>query len=255
MGKPGREEKRLRKDRRQGSGSDLFAAYLARRPERDPRVLLPRSVLPVVRGAFLFHGVVANGWSLGWLAAFLIAEFFLVVRLAVLGDRFSTGPRLDPELHRRTSLPFQLAWLVVSIAAALFTGQALDRSSRGAWFGFEGGGLWSAPSFGIVAYLALLVVDFLIEGFAARRERRMFVPAGLLQASFFFVALLLLVSAGIFLAGLADGLFGEQGGRAVFALALVLARAGSELAVLWFPLWGHRLVDGGRRSRADVRSG
>ena len=53
-------------------GADLLDAYLARQPERDPRILLTRSVLPAARGAFLFHGVVVGGWSLAWLVAFLL---------------------------------------------------------------------------------------------------------------------------------------------------------------------------------------
>jgi hypothetical protein len=250
---PDGKEKRARGAK---DGADLFDAYLARQPERDPRILLTRSVLPVARGAFLFHGVVLGGWSLAWLVAFLLAEFFLVVRLAVLGDRFSTGPQADPELHRKTSLPFQLAWLVVSIAAVLFAGQALDRSTRGAWFGVaDGGGLWSMPSLGIVAYLGLLVADFLIEGIAARRERRTFVPAGVISAAIFFAALLLLSFASIFLAGLADGIFGDGGARAVFALQLVLARAGGELATLWLPLWYSKAkaASARRRERRPAR--
>ena len=243
---PEGKEKRARGTK---GGADLFDAYLSRRPERDPRILLTRSVLPVARGAFLFHGVVIGGWSLAWLVAFLLAEFFLVVRLAVIGDRFSTGPQADPELHRKTSLPFQLAWLVVSIAAVLFTGQALDRSTRGAWFGVADGGLWTLPSLGIVAYLVLLVADFLIEGIAARRERRTFVPAGVISATIFFVALLLLSFVSIFLAGLADGVFGDGGARAVFALQLVLARAGGELATLWLPLWYPRMEAASARRR------
>jgi hypothetical protein len=243
----------LLKERRRGGeeGGDLFAAYLARQPERDPRVLLPRSVLPVARGAVLMHGVVAQGWSLGWLAAFLFAEFFLVVRLAVLGDRFSTGPQADPEHHRRTSLAGGLAWLGVAVATTLFAGQALDRSTRGSWFGFEGSsGLWAWPGWGIVAYLALLVLDFVAEALAARRERRMFVPAGVLQATLFFVAALLLSFVAIFISGIAQGLFGERGVRGLFAAVLVLARAGGDLAVLWLPHWEPRLRAGAGRRNA-----
>jgi hypothetical protein len=243
--------KKAEKTRDSGGGADLFRAYLARNPERDPRILLPRSALPLARGAFLFKGVVVDGWSLGWLIAFLFAEFVLVVRLAVLGDRFSTGPKADPEIHRRTSLTYQLAWLVVSIAGALFAGQALDRSTRGAWFGLsEAGGLWELPSWGVVAYVVLLIADFVIEGVAARRERRMFVPAGVLQAALFLVGVILTSFVAIFLAGIADEIFGESGGRAVFALALILSRAGSELAVLWLPIWFPWAEARGKRRKA-----
>ena len=43
---------------------------------------------------------------------------------------------------------------------------------------------------------------------------------------------------GVILAGFAGEWFGDAGVRAVAAVVLVLARAGSDLAVLWFPLWG-----------------
>ena len=169
----------------------------------------------------------------------------------MIGDRFSTGPQVDPELHRRSSLPSQLAWLVVSVASVLFTGQALDRSTQGAWFGVaDGGGLWTLPSWGIVAYLVLLIADFLIEGIAARRERRTFVPSGVISATIFFVVLLMLSFVSIFLAGLADGIFGSSGARAVFALQIVLARAGGELATLWLPLWYPRFEAASARRAA-----
>ena len=43
---------------------------------------------------------------------------------------------------------------------------------------------------------------------------------------------------GVILAGFAGEWFGDAGVRAVAAVVLVLARPGSDLAVLWFPLWG-----------------
>ena len=233
---PERSRKRSRKKSRP---ADLYEAYLASRPEADPRRLLPRSALPLARGAFLLHGVVVEQWSAGWLAGFLLAEFFLIVRLAVLGDRWSGGPKLDPALHRRTSMPAQLAWLILSMAAIAFTGQGLDRSTRGAWFGFGGSeALWVWPGWGIVAYLVLLLGEFLLDLLAARREHRAFASASVLQATFFLVAVLLLAFAGVFVIAFASEWFGDGGARAVAALLLVLARTGSDLAVLWFPVWG-----------------
>ncbi len=91
---------------------DLFSEYLKRRPERNPAVLLPRSALALARGGFLLHGVLARGWPLGWLAGFLFAEFFLVVRLTVLGDRWAGGPSLDPKRGKKTLLN-DLAWALV----------------------------------------------------------------------------------------------------------------------------------------------
>lgn len=218
---------------------DLFDAYLASRPEADPRLLAPRSALPLARGAFLLNGVLAEEWSAAWLAAFLFAEFFLVLRLAVLGDRFSTGRKIDPDLHRRSTLLAQLFWLGLSLSAVVFAGQALDRSARGAWFGLgEGGALWSWPSWGVAVYLALLLGEFAFDLFAARRERRSFASAGALQAAFFLFGMLTLSVFGIVLAGFASEWFGDAGARAVAAVVLVTARCGSDLAVLWFPVWG-----------------
>ncbi len=228
-----------RRGRKSAKPADLYEAYLASRPESDPRLLLPRSALPLARGAFLLHGVLVEEWSAAWLGAFLFAEFFLVLRLAVLGDRFSTGRKIDPELHRRSPLFAQIFWLGLSLAAVVFAGQALDRSARGAWFGLaEGGALWSWPSAGVGVYLALLLSEFAFDLVAARRERRTFASAGTLQATFFLAAMLGLTFFGIIAAGFAGEWFGDTGVRAVAASVLVLARTGSDLAVLWFPLWG-----------------
>jgi hypothetical protein len=226
------------KRRRPARGTAQFDAYLALRPESDPRILLPRSAGPIARGAYLLHGVLVLEWSAGWLAAFFFAEFFLVVRLAVLGDRWSTGRQLDRALHRKTSLGFQLFWLAVTLAAFALAGQGLERSTRGEAFG--AGDVFAWPGWGAVLYLAFLLGEFVFDLVAARRARRTFASAGLLQASFFFFGVLVLSFVGILLAGLFDKLMGEGGARAVAAVLLVLARCGSDLAVLWLPLWGPR---------------
>jgi len=239
-----------KKERGSRPGGDLFEAYLARRPEADPRVLVPRSAMPLARGGFLLHGVIVQGWSVAWLAAFLFAEFLLVARLAVVGDRLSLGPQLDPGLHRRTSLARQLFWLVVLFAATAFAGQGLDRSTRGAWFGLgENAALWSFPGWGILAYLGFLVGEFLFDLAAARREKRTFVSAATLQAAFFLVAAILLAGVGTFLLGFLGGFLGDAGARGVAAVGLVLARTGSDLAVLWFPVWGPRMLAADRRRK------
>lgn len=215
-----------------------FDAYLALRPESDPRVLLPRSAAPIARGAYLLHGVLVLDWSAAWLTAFFFAEFFLVVRLAVLGDRWSTGHKLDAELHRKTSLGLQLFWLVLTLAAFAWTGQQLESSARGAAFAQGWTGLLAWPGWGAILYLAFLLGEFAFDLVAARRARRTFASAGLLQASFFFFGVLVLSFFGIVLAGIFDGLMGEGGARAVAAVLLVVARCGSDLAVLWIPVWG-----------------
>jgi hypothetical protein len=228
-----------------------FDAYLSRRPESDPRILLPRSAPLVARGAFLLHGVLVLDWSVAWLTAFFFAEFFLIVRLSVLGDRFSTGRKLDRRLHRTTSLGFQLFWLAVTLAALVYTGQALERSTRGEGFGVGAGGLLAWPGWGMLLYLGFLLGEFAFDLRAARRAKRAFASAGLLQASFFFFAVLVLSFFGIVLAGIFGQIFGDAGPRGVLAVLLVLARTGSELAVLWIPLWGPgQLARVAARSRA-----
>lgn len=219
--------------------ADLGVAYLALGPESNPRILLPRSALPLARGAFLLHGVLVQGWSVAWLVGFFFAELFLVVRLAVVGDRLSGGPQIEPELHQRQSFGFQLVWLAISLATVVFAGQGLDRSTRGAWFGLGGGeGLVAAPSWGVLAYLALLLGEFTVDLLAARRAKRTFASAGALQATFFLVATVLVSFVGILLVGLAHEGFGENGARSMFSFLLVAARTGSDLGVLWFPIWG-----------------
>ena len=229
------EKHRKRQDR--GSTAS-FEAYLALQPEADPRVLLPRSAGPLARAAYLLHGVLVLDWSAGWLAAFFFAEFFLVVRLAVLGDRWSKGPKLDADLHRRTTLGFQLFWLAVTLAAFAFTGQELESSAHGDAFAQGWSGLLAWPGWGAVLYLAFLLGEFAFDLHAARKARRTFASAGLLQAAFFFFGVLVLSFFGIVLAGIADNLLDEGGARAVAAVLLVVARCGSDLAVLWLPVWG-----------------
>jgi hypothetical protein len=218
--------------------ADPFAAYLARHPESDPKILLPRSVLPLARGAFLLRGVLVEGWSVAWLAAFFAAELMLVIRLAALGDRLSLGPPLDPEHQHRRSLAWDLAWLAVALAAAAFAAQGLDRSTRGAWFSLgEGAALWAWPGWGIAAYLVFLLGEFVYDLLAARRERRAFVSTGAMQGALLIVAGVLLAFVVPFVLGFAADWFGDAGARAVIAALLVLARTGADLATLWLPRW------------------
>ena len=246
-----RTAKVARGERRRSTSS--FDAYLALKPEADPRILLPRSAGPIARGAYLLHGVLVLDWSAAWLTAFFFAEFFLVVRLAVLGDRWSTGHKLDAELHRKTSLAFQLFWLAVTLVAFAFTGQKLESSARGDAFAPGWSGLFAWPGWGAVLYLAFLLGEFAFDLLAARRARRTFASAGLLQASFFFFGVLVLSFFGIVLAGIFDKLMGEGGARGVAAVLLVVACCGSDLAVLWLPLWGPGQL--AKHTRASRSSG
>jgi hypothetical protein len=82
---------------------DLFIEYLRREPPTEPVTLLTRSALALGRGAFLARGVFREDWSVGWLAAFLFAEFFLIARLTIVGDRWGGGPPLDGKAKRSGS--------------------------------------------------------------------------------------------------------------------------------------------------------
>lgn len=237
-----KQASRRAKRQRKREAPELFLAYLARRPEADPKVLLPRSAAPILRGGFLLHGVLVLDWSLAWLTGFFAAEFLLGVRLGVLGDRWTPGRQFDPELHRRTSLFFQLAWLVVTMAALVFAGRGLERASGGDAFGPGAGSLLGWPGLGTLLYMLLLLVEFVFDLLAARREGRTFVSAGTVQASIFFVLFLLLAFVGVFLAGFVGEILGDAGARGVAAILLVLARAGSDLAVLWMPVWLPRVT-------------
>lgn len=227
---------------RERKAPDLFLAYLARRPEADPRILLPRSAAPLLRGGYLLHGVLALDWSLAWLSGFFAVEFLLGIRLGILGDRWTPVRQFDPELHRRTSLPFQLAWLAVTMAAFVFAGRGLELSSGGEAFGASFGPILGWPGVGTLLYLALLLVEFVFDLLAARREGRTFVSAGTVQAALFFVLFVLFAFVGVFLAGVVSEFLGDAGARGVAGILLVLARSGSDLAVLWLPLWLPRLA-------------
>lgn len=227
---------------RERKAPELFLAYLARRPEADPRVLVPRSAVPLLRAGFLLHGVLALDWSLAWLSGFFAVEFLLGIRLGILGDRWTTGRQFDPELHRQTSLTFQLVWLAVTMAAFVFTGRGLELSSGGGAFGAGFGPNLGWPGVGTLLYLVLLLVEFVFDLLAARREGRTFVSAGTVQASLFFVLFVIFTFVGVFLAGFVSEFLGDAGARGVAALLLVLARSGSDLGVLWMPVWLPRLV-------------
>jgi hypothetical protein len=243
---------------------DLFSEYLKRRPERNPAVLLPRSALALARGGFLLHGVLARGWPLGWLAAFLFAEFFLVVRLTVLGDRWAGGPSLDPQRGKK-SLFSDLAWTIAAITTFYACGAKLD-ADTGALGLVRAASEASAaaavplsrladlaqrPSWGVIAYLASFFVEFGVELVHSRAARVSYVASSALVAALFLtvVALgaILIPFVGVFV----EPIFGQGSLRGAFAALLVVARSGAEVAVVWFPYWGHKLAEAPRATAVD----
>ena len=231
---------------------DLFSEYLKRRPERNPAVLLPRSALALARGGFLLHGVLARGWPLGWLAGFLFAEFFLVVRLTVLGDRWAGGPSLDPKRGKKTLLN-DLAWALAMIAVFYACGAQLDARTGALGFVPDASAagaplvlwsdLWTRPSWGVIAYLTSFFVEFAAELAHSRAARVSYVASSALVAVFFFIVVLLGAILVVFVGVFISPIFGDGSVRGAFAVLLVVARSGAEVAVVWFPYWGRVLAE------------
>jgi len=232
---PGRRGKGRRRAPR-ANPDRLLTGYLERRPAADPRVLLPRSILPLARAALLADGVLRHGWAVTWLVAFLFAEIFLLIRLTALGDRLSGGPPLDPRARRQGALARDLVWLVVALAATWTAGVALELGA-GAAGGFAAGtAWWSRPGWGVLAYVGLLGVDFVRDVAAARASGKGFVSAAAVSAAFLVVAFVLSLFALVPLVAFSASLSSE-GPRLAVAGLLVVVRAAAELAVLWLPVW------------------
>jgi hypothetical protein len=227
---------------------DLFLEYLKRRPPKDPATLLTRSALALLRCGFLARGVFREHWSVGWLAAFLFAEFFLIARLTIVGDRWGGGPPLDAKARKGGSAPRELVLGVVALALAAGAGIGLDRSTGGGWFGSAGsfgvdlsrlgaGMLTGRLPWGPFAYLALLLIEFARDVAAARSGRRPFVSVAAVHAAFFGAAAIL--SVFLFFALMFLGSWaGDDFIRAAIAVCLLLSRTLSELAAIWLPVWG-----------------
>jgi hypothetical protein len=231
-----------------GRAPDLFLEYLKRQPPKDPSTLLTRSALAILRGGFLARGIFTQNWSVGWLAAFLFAEFFLIARLTILGDRWGGGPPLDAKARRGGSATKEVVLGVVALALAAGAGIGLDRSTGGGWFGSAGsfgmdfsrlgaGMLTGHLPWGPFAYLALLLIEFARDLAAARSGRRPFVSAAAVHAAFFGAAAIL--SVFLFFALMFLGSWaGDDFIRAAIAVCLLLSRTLAELAAIWLPVWG-----------------
>jgi hypothetical protein len=221
--------------RRQEPVPQLLEEYLARGPETATLPLATRSAVVLARSSFLVHGVMARGWSVGWLALFLACELLLVLLLMRLGNRIAPIPGVATPAGGGTGVA--AFWAALALGATYLAGLRLEASSGGLWFGDgalaagAGGGL----SWAVAGYLGLELADWGREVAVARAGRRRFVSTSTISAAFFFVALcvapilyFLLVYALAVLSrdGIAHGALG---------LTLVLAKLAAELGVVWFP--------------------
>ena len=77
----------------------------------------------------------------------------------------------------------------------------------------------------------------------SRIARQPYVASSALVATFFLVAVVLGGFVVIFVGIFAGSLFGGLSLRGIFAMLLVVARSGAEVAVAWFPYWGGSLAD------------
>lgn len=226
---------------------ELFVEYLKRDPPRDTATLLTRSALALLRATFLARGVFILHWSVGWLAAFVFAEFFLIARLTILGDRWGGGPPLDAGARRSGSPAREIVLGVLALAIAAGAGAGLERSTGGQWFGgglgqAVVGTLAAAIPWSVLAYLALLLIEFGRDVYAARSARTAFVSASAVYAAFFGAAAILSIFLFFALMFLTSWV-GDEFARVAVAICLLLARTLSELAAIWFPIWSRWVPD------------
>jgi hypothetical protein len=226
----------------------LLEEYLARGPETNPWRLATPAGLVLVRAWILLHGLFARGWPVGWLALFLLAELHFVLRLMTLGNRLTgMGP---PGAERPAEVtPAQLArawaWAAIAFVAVFGAGVALARSGAGEMFGASAAPVTAAAA--LLAYLALEIADFVAAVLAARHGGRRFVSAATISAAFFFIALFLAPIAYFVVQFALAILQRERAVPEAIGTALVLAKASSELAVLYYPVLARRM---GLRPRA-----
>jgi hypothetical protein len=229
------------------SPPNLYADYLDSGPERDPARLLPRSAVAAARGAFLLYGLLAQGWSLVWFGAFLAAEFLLIVRLDILGDRWSGGPSRDHYPRLGKSPLGDVTGALLAIVLFYLAGAKLDAGTGALGFAHleslapvPGADLFSRPAWNVLIYLGSHLADLFVDLRRARSGRRIFVSASTLTASLFFGLLVVSGFCFMFLT-IAGSLAGasDRWPSAVAATVVVLARSGAEIGALWFPYWGH----------------
>jgi hypothetical protein len=123
----------------------------------------------------------------------------------------------------------------LALAATYVAGLRLEASSGGLWFGGGADGPPGWISWPVAGYLALELVEFAREVAVARAGGRRFVSASTISAAFLLIALCL-APILYFLMVWVLALLSRPGvAREALAVALVLAKLGAELGVLWFP--------------------
>jgi hypothetical protein len=111
--------------------------------------------------------------------------------------------------------------------------------------------LWTRPSWGVVAYLASFFVEFAAELAHSRAARVSYVASSALVAAFFLTVVVLGAILVVFVGVFITPIFGDGSLRGAFAVLLVVARSGAEVAVVWFPYWGRVLGDAPAATAVD----
>jgi hypothetical protein len=232
----------------------LLEEYLARGPESNPARLATPAIFVLVRAGILLHGLFARDWPVGGLALFLFAELHFVLRLMTLGNRLTgLGPRYGEV--RPADRAKAWVWAAIAFAAVLGAGVLLVRSGAGETFGVsEGtpavsdgtpaaseGTPAASPILALGAYLAFEIYEFFGALLAARHGGRRFVSAATMSAAFFVIALALAPISYYFLQWILLILGRERAVAEAVGTALVLAKSGAELAVLFYPVAARRM--------------
>jgi hypothetical protein len=220
----------------------LIEEYLARGPEAEPTRLLGPTAFVLLRAGILIHGVLVAGWSLLWLGAFLLAELYLVLRLMTLGNRL-TGLAPDGEKPSRASITLAAVHTTLALAIAFVAGLRLADTGGVSLFS----DVRLPSTLAVASYLALELLDFARAVYVTRTSGRRFVSPATLTAGFFVIGLALaallfaVLQFGTAILGIEDSV------RISAALALVTAKVGADLGVVWYP-WAARKM--GLRPRA-----
>ena len=77
----------------------------------------------------------------------------------------------------------------------------------------------------------------------SRAARVSYVASSALVAVFFLTVVVLGAIFVVFVGVFVTPIFGDGSLRGAFAVLLVVARSGAEVAVVWFPYWGQALAE------------
>jgi hypothetical protein len=222
----------------------LIEEYLARGPESEPMRLLGPTAFVLLRAGILIHGVLVGGWSLLWLAAFLLAELYLVLRLMTFGNRL-TGLAREGQAVTTASITLAGIHATLALAIAFVTGLRLADTGGGPLFV----DVQLPSTLAVASYLAVELFEFARAVFITRRHGRRFVSSATLSAAFFVIGLALSVLMFMLIQFVTSILGVETAARVSAALSLITAKSGAELGVVWYP-WAARKMGLKPRSRA-----